>query len=105
MHILLVEDDLPLAQSLSKALANSSYVVNHVATGTHALSAVQADRPDILILDLGLPDMDGMTLLRQLRHKHPELPVLLLTARDSVEDRVSGLDSGVGVGDSSQPPC
>lgn len=94
MHILLIEDDLPLAENLTKALSASGYVVNHVSRGQHALNALKTDPPDIAILDLGLPDLDGITVLKRLREQHKELPVLVLTARDSIDDKVAGLDSG-----------
>lgn len=94
MHILLVEDDLPLARSLATALRDMGYAVNHVAGGRLALSAIEAEAPDIMVLDLGLPDMDGSEVLKTLRRRNRELPVLLLTARDSIDDKVHGLDSG-----------
>ncbi len=94
MQILLVEDDRPLAASLQKALLKSGYASNHVETGKAALHTLQVEKPDILILDIGLPDTDGISILRTLRKTDKELPVLLLTARDSVEDKVQGLDSG-----------
>ena len=94
MHLLLVEDDLPLAASLQKALHAQGFAVNHVDTGKAALHTVEVEKPDLLILDLGLPDMDGLDVLRSVRRKRLQLPVLLLTARDSVEDTVAGLDCG-----------
>lgn len=94
MQLLLVEDDLPLAHSLKQALQKSSYAVNHVASGNSALTAVKVERPDIVILDIGLPDIDGIAVLKKLRESDKALPVLLLTARDSVDDKVAGLDSG-----------
>lgn len=94
MHILLVEDDEPLAASLSRALANKGHVINHVANGKFAIAAVKTEAPDIVILDLGLPDMDGLQVLKQAREVCPRLPVLLLTARDSTDDIVAGLDCG-----------
>lgn len=94
MQILLVEDDLPLAISLQKALQIQGYAVNHVETGAAALHTIEVEKPDIVVLDIGLPDTDGISVLKILRKKDKELPVLLLTARDSVEDKVSGLDSG-----------
>lgn len=94
MQILLVEDDRPLATSLQKALQKSGYTINHVETGADALHTLRSERPDIMILDLGLPDTDGLSVLKKLRKTDTDLPVLLLTARDSVEDKVSGLDSG-----------
>lgn len=94
MQLLLVEDDLPLASGLKQALQKSGYAVNHVASGNAALHAVKVERPDIVILDIGLPDIDGIAVLKKLRVSDKTLPVLLLTARDSVDDKVAGLDSG-----------
>ncbi len=94
MSILLVEDDADLAAGLLEALRKEGFAINHVANGRDALHVIAAEPPDIVILDLGLPDMDGLTVLRRMRPDHPELPVLLLTARNTVEDKVSGLDSG-----------
>ena len=94
MQLLLVEDDKPLAASLRQALQKSGYAVNHVDRGESALTAIRTERPDIVVLDIGLPDVDGISVLKQLRQSDTELPVLLLTARDSVEDKVAGLDSG-----------
>jgi DNA-binding response OmpR family regulator len=94
MQILLVEDDISLAEGLQKALRRDGFTVNHVANGAAAIHSVETDTPDIMALDLGLPDMDGLDVLRQVRIKHPDLPVLLLTARDTLDDKVSGLDSG-----------
>jgi DNA-binding response OmpR family regulator len=94
MQILLVEDDRPLAASLQKALLKSGYASNHVETGKAALHTLKVEKPDILVLDIGLPDTDGISVLRTLRKTDRELPVLLLTARNSVEDKVQGLDSG-----------
>jgi DNA-binding response OmpR family regulator len=94
MPILLVEDDHDLADGLKRALQNEGFAVNHVATGTAALATIKTDAPEIVILDIGLPDIDGLTVLRRLRVTHPALPVLLLTARTSLDDKVAGLDSG-----------
>jgi DNA-binding response OmpR family regulator len=94
MQLLLVEDDRPLARSLQIALQAQGFAVNHVETGKAALHVVDTETPDLLILDLGLPDLDGLEVLKQVRRKHAELPVLLLTARDSLDDKVLGLDSG-----------
>ena len=94
MHLLLVEDDPALARGLQRALQNEGFVVNHVNRGQHALRVVKTETPDIIILDLGLPDMDGLEVLKQIRKKHVILPVLLLTARDTMEDKVAGLDTG-----------
>jgi DNA-binding response OmpR family regulator len=94
MQLLLVEDDRPLAASLQKALQAQGFAVNVVDTGKAALHVVDTAVPDMLILDLGLPDLDGLEILRRIRRKHSELPVLLLTARDSLDDKILGLDSG-----------
>ncbi len=94
MQLLLVEDDRPLAAGLRQALSKSGYAVNHVEKGELALLAIRTERPDLVVLDIGLPDIDGISVLKRLRKEDVELPVLLLTARDSVEDKVAGLDSG-----------
>ncbi len=94
MQILLVEDDSSLARGLCKALQNEGFVTNQVAQGRDALHVVATDAPDIVVLDLGLPDMDGLDVLRQMRRAGSQIPVLVLTARSSVDARVSGLDEG-----------
>jgi DNA-binding response OmpR family regulator len=94
MHILLVEDDMALASSLQQALKKQHYAVNTTASGTAAVDTINTDTPDIVILDLGLPDMDGLEVLSRVRKGHPTLPVLVLTARDQVDDRIAGLDGG-----------
>ena len=94
MQILLVEDDLSLADGLQQALKQEGITVNHVARGEEALHVAQNFPPDIMILDLGLPDIDGLDVVSRLRKKHITLPILILTARGSVEDKVSGLDVG-----------
>ncbi len=94
MRILLVEDDIPLATALQKSLQTEGFVVNHVQQGKLALSALACDDQDMMILDLGLPDIDGLEILKQLREKKSTLPVIILTARDSIESKVKGLDYG-----------
>ena len=94
MQILLVEDDVLLADGLQTALKREGFTVNVVATGAAALTTFRADKPELVILDLGLPDMDGLEVLGKLRAGDKQLPVLVLTARDTVEDKVSGLDLG-----------
>lgn len=94
MQLLLVEDDPSLASGLQRALQNEGFSVNHVGTGKHALQVVKVEAPDIVILDLGLPDIDGLEVLKQIRKVRVALPVLLLTARDTLDDKVAGLDSG-----------
>ena len=94
MQILLVEDDLLLADGLRTGLRREGFAVNHVATGKAALSTFSAEKPEIVILDLGLPDMDGLKVLEHLRTGDKGPSVLILTARDTTEDKVSGLDLG-----------
>jgi DNA-binding response OmpR family regulator len=94
MQILLVEDDDSLAAGLKEGLGRQGFVVNHVATGTQALLAVETEPPDIVVLDLGLPDMDGMEVLAAIRDSGNPLPVLVLTARNQMDDKIAGLDSG-----------
>ncbi len=94
MSVLLVEDDADLASGLREALRKEGFAVNHVSNGTDALHVIRTEPPGIVILDLGLPDMDGLSLLRKIRPQHKDLPVLLLTARNALDDKVAGLDSG-----------
>ena len=94
MQILLVEDDSALAEGLVHALSEEGLSVNHLNQGRLAITAVEAVLPDMLILDLGLPDMDGIAVLQAVRKLSPDLPILLLTARATLEDKVAGLDQG-----------
>ena len=94
MHILLVEDDTSLAAALCKALRQKNYAVNTVATGREALHVIRTEKPDMTILDLGLPDMDGIEVLKKARHSQPEIQILILTARSGTEEKITGLDSG-----------
>lgn len=94
MRLLLVEDDLQLARALERALLSEGYTVDAVNTGAAALFLVVEQPPDMVILDIGLPDMDGFKVLEGIRAKFPVMPVLLLTARGSLEDKVAGLDKG-----------
>lgn len=94
MRILLAEDDQFLANGLCLALGNSGYSVDRVLSGAEADLALNVTAYDLLILDLGLPHMDGLDVLKRLRSKGMRLPVLILTARDGLDDRVKGLDLG-----------
>lgn len=94
MRILLVEDDLELGDGLVCALAQSAYAVDLVRSGHDALAACAAVTYQLVILDLGLPDLDGVEVLRRLRHVGMTAPVLILTARDDLRHRVLGLDAG-----------
>ncbi|WP_028066075.1 response regulator transcription factor [Solirubrobacter soli] len=91
--ILLVEDDDAISSSLVRVLESQGYAVRHLARGTGALAAADADT-SLVILDLGLPDTDGLDVCRRLRHARPELAILILTARDQELDVVAGLDAG-----------
>lgn len=94
MRILLVEDDLPLATALQQSLQTEGFVVNHVNEGRLALNSLATPDQDMVILDLGLPDMDGLDVLKKIRDNKLTLPVIILTARDSIESKVQGLDYG-----------
>ena len=94
MNILLVEDDEVLSKGLIKALQGKGFVVNHVSCGKDAIHVVRTEAPDMMVLDIGLPDITGLEVLKTLRPILPQLPVLMLTARDTVEDKVAGLDAG-----------
>ena len=95
MRILIAEDDQVLADGLMRSLRAAGAAVDHVASGTEADAALMTNTEfDLLILDLGLPRMHGLEVLRKLRARGSALPVLILTAADSVEQRVQGLDCG-----------
>lgn len=94
MLILLVEDDHSIAHALELALHKQGYSVNTVSSGKAAVLAIETDPPDMAILDLGLPDMDGLEVLQRVRGRNVELPILLLTARSGLDDKITGLDSG-----------
>lgn len=94
MRILLVEDDIPLAEGLKQSLKREKHAVDWVATGKEALRAVYPDETDMVILDLGLPDIDGLQVLKTIKAKSPQIPILILTARGGIESKVEGLDLG-----------
>jgi two-component system OmpR family response regulator len=94
MRILIAEDDSILADGLVRSLRQSAYAVDHVKNGVEADTALSIQTFDLLILDLGLPRMSGLEVLRRLRARNSNLPVLILTAADSVDERVKGLDLG-----------
>ncbi len=94
MRLLLVEDDEILSDGISKALRQAGYTVDQIMSGGDADLALASNIFDLLILDLGLPKLDGLEVLRRLRARKQSLPVLILTARDRLEDRVMGLDFG-----------
>lgn len=95
MKILLVEDQRALREMVASHFRDLGFAVDAVASGEAALAAASLATYDAMILDLGLPGIDGMDVLQRLRHTSPEgLPTLILTARDHVDDRISGLDAG-----------
>jgi DNA-binding response OmpR family regulator len=94
MRLLVIEDERDLAALIRAAMEQAGFTTDHAATALAAASHLGATSYDAAILDLGLPDSDGFQLLRQLRRHNTSLPVLILTARDAPEDRVTGLDSG-----------
>jgi len=91
---LVAEDDVPLANFLRKQLASESYDVHLVQDGESASQAANSGQYHLVILDLNLPKLDGLSVLKQVRPNHPKLPILVLTGRTQVEDRVLSLDSG-----------
>lgn len=94
MRVLLAEDDPIIADGLVRALRKAGYAVDHVDNGLDADTAVLSQTFDLLILDLGLPKLPGIEVLRRLRARKCAVPVLILTAQDGVEERVRGLDAG-----------
>lgn len=94
MRLLLVEDDAMIGSSVQQGLRQDGFTVDWVRDGQAAETALSSETYDLLLLDLGLPKKSGLDVLRGLRHKNNLLPVLVLTARDAVSDRVTGLDAG-----------
>ena len=92
--ILVVDDDPPIRRMLGRTLEAEGYAVESADDGGGALAAIERSAPDLVVLDVALPGLDGLAVLRRLRGKGLSLPVLLLTARDAVPDRVAGLDAG-----------
>lgn len=94
MNILLIEDDSVLSDGLSHTLEKSGYTVTAATSGRYAEQLLQAQDFDLIVLDLGLPDMDGLELLRKFRNKKVSLPIMILTARESINDRIDGIQQG-----------
>ncbi|AIS11540.1 XRE family transcriptional regulator [Pseudomonas chlororaphis subsp. aurantiaca] len=95
MRVLLVEDDHVLARGIRVALRGEGYTLDWLEDGQKAAHALRSERFDLVLLDLGLPRLNGMALLRELRSQGENaVPVLVLTARDAMEDRIQGLDAG-----------
>jgi two-component system response regulator MprA len=94
VRILVVDDDLAVCRSIDRALRLEGYEVQTVASGGEALEVMASHAPDALVLDLGLPDLDGLAVCRRIRSDGDDTPILMLTARDGIDDRVQGLDAG-----------
>lgn len=94
MRILLVEDDELLAEGIRKSIAGEGYTIDWLDNGESALDVLSFEHFDTVILDLGLPECDGLDVLKKLRKRKNPVPVLILSARSTISDRVSGLDSG-----------
>ncbi|HBD9314784.1 TPA: response regulator [Legionella pneumophila] len=94
MRLLLVEDDELLGDAVKAGLTQFGYVVDWLKDGEAARAALKSESFELIILDLGLPKLSGLSLLQNIRHDGNSTPVIILTARESIEDRVKGLDSG-----------
>ncbi len=94
MKILLIEDDPMIGQSLSQFLKSEGYAVNWCQNGTNGAQAIKVESYELVLLDLGLPDISGLEVLKGIRTAQNTTPVLILTARDAIDDRVAGLNAG-----------
>jgi two-component system, OmpR family, response regulator len=94
INVLVVDDEAVLAEMVSMALRYEGWSIATAGDGSSAIASARAQRPDVVVLDVMLPDMSGLDVLKKLREENPQLPVLLLTAKDAVEDRIAGLTAG-----------
>ncbi|SNS27108.1 response regulator [Sphingopyxis indica] len=94
MRILVVEDDRSLARGMSASMTGAGFALDYVSTGEEAIGVLRSEPYNLVILDLGLPDMDGLEVLSRLRRNEIQTPILILTARDAISDRIEGLDRG-----------
>ncbi|MBV9091399.1 MAG: response regulator transcription factor [Mycobacteriaceae bacterium] len=94
IHVLVVDDEPVLAEMVSMALRYEGWDISTAGDGASAIAVARERRPDVVVLDVMLPDMSGLEVLRKLREQNPGLPLLLLTAKDAVEDRIAGLTAG-----------
>lgn len=94
VSVLVVDDEPVLAEMVSMALRYEGWNIATASDGASAITSARAERPDVVVLDVMLPDMSGLEVLHRLRKENPRLPVLLLTAKDAVEDRIAGLTAG-----------
>src|SRR5277367_3094325 len=97
INVLVVDDEAVLAEMVSMALRYEGWNIATAGDGAAALESARSQRPDVVVLDVMLPDMSGLDVLRKLREESPQLPVLLLTAKDAVEDRIAGLTAGATI--------
>ncbi|RJR25798.1 DNA-binding response regulator [Candidatus Microgenomates bacterium] len=93
-NILVIEDEKDLNRYIKELLTDNGYSVQAATKGTEALEIIKKTEPDLIILDLGLPDIDGENICRQIKKEHPDLPIIILTAKDGVSNIVHGLDIG-----------
>ncbi len=94
MRILLVEDDQMIGESVSESLKDAGYATDWLKDGESALTAITCQQYDLMLLDLGLPRRDGISVLKTVRQQSNRLPIIILTARYALEDRIAGLDAG-----------
>ncbi|MBU6247774.1 MAG: response regulator, partial [Xanthomonadaceae bacterium] len=94
MHVILVEDDESLGQAIEQALTRWSHAVTWLRDGRMAAAAMRDEIADLVLLDLGIPGKDGLDVLAEVRRAHVKTPVLIITARDTLEERIRGLDAG-----------
>ena len=94
INVLVVDDEPVLAEMVSMALRYEGWNISTAGDGSSAIASARAQRPDVVVLDVMLPDMSGLDVLHKLREEIPQLPVLLLTAKDAIEDRIAGLTAG-----------
>lgn len=94
MQVLVIEDDDMIRDGVVSALKRHGFTASGVSTAREALDHVRTEKPDILVLDLGLPDMGGIDLLKKIRREGHTLPILILTARDGLANKITGLDTG-----------
>ena len=99
LRVLVVDDEVNLAELVSMAVRYEGWETRSAHTGSKAVAAARDFRPDAIVLDMMLPDIDGMEVLRRVRATDPLVPVLFLTARDAVEDRVAGLTAALKAGE------
>ena len=92
--LLIIEDDENISSAIEEYFSRSGYTVNTAPDGIAGIEAAVKNRPDVVVLDLMLPKMDGLAVCKELRQKHPQMPILMLTAKDDVVDKVLGLEMG-----------